>query len=265
MEGLFEGMQSAEAPEATVVAKPKNEEKSKKKEALRAAMQETLATDPLYTGKLRTLSDSLEVVNTLGYGKGGGLVKDPVKSAEEGKRSLAPTSKIVGYKVRNIGSEPIPYFTEVYAQNEAGVFVGSKVQKTLNPGETAYLTRQYMTMLTCQPEFSFTLANGRITGGSAKDNGDLKKKFESYYFTFTGEEGADVPTVNDDEVKLSIDEEIDGRSVVKAEFVETFGYLNNPKEGGRKGGRKASGNLGLTAQDYAANYVASLLKTSGIM
>lgn len=263
LEGLFEGMGTA-APEAPVAETKANRDKAAKKEALRSAMQETMATDPAYTQKLRKLSDALEVVNTLGYGRGGNIVVDKTKKTDDGKRGLVATSKVVGYRIHNIGTEPIPYMTEVFTQNEAGVYVGTQVQRTLNPGEYANLTRQFMTMLTCQPEFSFTLANGKILSGSAKETADVKKKLESYYFAFNREEGSETPTVNDDEVKLSIDEEVNGKSVVKEEFVEAFGFLNNPKEG-RKGGRKPAAGASLTAQDYSANYVASLLKQNGIM
>lgn len=265
---VFGGMtQEPVAP----VSNEKKEKLAAKKEMLRSAMQETMATDPQYTQKLRKLSDCLEVVNTLGYGKGGNIINDKsekavAEAAALGKeKMLVPTSKIVGYRVRNIGTESIAYMTEVFTQDENGVYVGTQVQRHLAPGETADLTRQYMTMLTCQPEFSFTLANGKIVGGSAKDTKDVKKKLESYYFTFNREEGADALNVNDDEVKLRIDKEVaPNKFVVTDEFAETFGFLNNPKEG-RKGGRKPAEGADLTAQDYSANYVASLLKSNGIM
>lgn len=269
MDSLFQGMGEMPNAEATSIEKDDavNKKKAEKKEKLKLAMQETMATDPNYIDKVRKLSDSLEVVKTLGAGDGGNIIRDKAKSSAD-HRELVSTSKIVGYRVRNIGSEPISYMTEEFAKNEEGIFVGTQVKKTLNPGETADLTRQYMTMLCCQPEFSFTLANGKIIMGSAaKSNSktvDLKKELETYYFKFTANEGEEAPQVNDDTVKLSVDEKVGDKMVVKPEFEATFGYLNNPKEG-RRGGRKASEKSGLTAQDYSANYVANLLKSSGMM
>lgn len=223
--------------------------------AMKASLKETVQTSPDFASKLRRLSNSIKVVNTLGYGKGGNIVVDKKESVNT--RVLKPTSAICGYKLENIGTEVIEYTTEVFTQDETGKFVGQVVKKQWNPGETINLTRQYTTMLCSMPEISFTLANGKIVSSSKKNPKSLKEELAAYYFAFNKSEDGTTPQVNDDEVKLSVDD-ADGK--VKPEYVETFGYLNNPKEGraARTKGAK------YTTQDLAANYIYKLLEEQGI-
>jgi hypothetical protein len=222
---------------------------------MKASLKETVQTSPDFASKLRRLSNSIKVVNTLGYGKGGNIVVD--KKASGDARVLKPTSAICGYKLENIGTEVIEYTTEVFSQDETGKFVGQVVKKQWAPGETINLTRQYTTMLCSMPEISFTLANGKIVSSSKKNAKSLKEELAAYYFAFNKSEDGTTPQVNDDEVKLSVDD-ADGK--VKPEYVETFGYLNNPKEGraARTKGAK------YTTQDLAANYIHKLLEEQGI-
>lgn len=223
--------------------------------AMKASLKETVQTSPDFASKLRRLSNSIKVVNTLGYGKGGNIVVD--KKASGDARVLKPTSAICGYKLENIGTEVIEYTTEVFTQDETGKFVGQVVKKQWAPGETINLTRQYTTMLCSMPEISFTLANGKIVSSSKKNAKSLKEELAAYYFTFNKNEDGTTPQVNDDEVKLSISD-ADGN--VKPEYIETFGYLNNPKE--NKAGRSKSTKY--TTQDLAANYIHKLLEEQGM-
>lgn len=229
--------------------------RKEKVSAMKASLKETVQTSPDFASKLRRLSNSIKVVNTLGYGKGGNIVVD--KKASGDARVLKPTSAICGYKLENIGTEVIEYTTEVFSQDETGKFVGQVVKKQWAPGETINLTRQYTTMLCSMPEISFTLANGKIVSSSKKNAKSLKEELAAYYFAFNKSEDGTTPQVNDDEVKLSVDD-ADGK--VKPEYVETFGYLNNPKEGraARTKGAK------YTTQDLAANYIHKLLEEQGI-
>lgn len=255
MDNIFTSLSNpVEAPVAESV---KDDERKAKINEMKAAFKEALMTDPTLKDRIQSLSGSLEVVNSLGFGDAGNIIVD--KSTPEGK--LQPTSQIVGYRVRNIGTTPIKYITEVYTKDATGKYVGTKVEKVLEPGQTADLTRQYMTILCSQPEFSFTLANGKIVRGSAKKVNSIKEELESYYFRFDKETGKNV---NDDEVKLNVGMKVDGKWVVKPEFVEAFGFLNNPKETA-KGGRKASVERQFSAQDIAANYVNKLIKEAGIL
>lgn len=256
MDSIFENV-GAEAAQVEVAKGDAVTKDAKKEriEEMKAAIKNTIATNPDYSKVLRRLSDSLKVVNTLGFGKGGNIIVDKSKA----ERTLKETPAICGYKVENIGSEPIKYTTEVYTQDATGKFVGTVTEKVLAPGKTADLTRQYMTMLTCQPEFSFRLANGKIISGVKKKPASIKAELEAHYFLFNKEEDGTQLQVNDDEIKLSVDEEVGGKRVVKKAFVETFGYLNNEKEAKeKKEGSK------FTTQDLAANLIATMLKEKGV-
>lgn len=238
--------------EATAV---ESAEKKQKVTAMKQALKETVSQDAQFGEKLRRLSGSLMVVNTLGAGKDGNIIVDKNSKAEG--RQLKATSQIVGYVVKNIGSEAMEYVTEVWAQDETGKYVPSQVTKTLNPGETACLTRQFMTMFCAKPEISFTLANGKIVSSSKKNAKTFKEELAAFYFSFNKSEDGTKIQVNDDEVKLAVDDE---NGKVKPEYVETFGYLNNPKEGrqARQKGQK------FTTQDLAANYINKMLESQGI-
>ena len=256
MEQVFANA-AVEAPVEGVVAGADTERKEKVK-AMKEALRETVSTDSSFSEKLRRLSNSIKVVHTLGYGKGGNIVVDKNASSSD-KRALKPTSAICGYEIQNIGDEAIEYQTEEFAQDETGKFVGTVIKKVLAPGATACLTRQYMTMFCAQPEISFTLANGKIVSSSKKNAKNLKEELAAYYFSFNKDESGTAPQVNDDEVKLSVDDE---NGKVKPEYVATFGYLNNPKEGKVRG---AKGGAKFTTQDLAANYINKLLHQEGTM
>lgn len=241
---------------ATPVEAPETSAKKEKVIAMKAALKETVASNPNFAQELHTLSNSVKVINTLGYGKGGNIVVDKAKSTAD-NRALKQTSAICGYIVENCGSEPITYKTEEYTQDETGKFVGSVVVKTMQPGERVQLTRQYMTMFCAQPAISFTLANGKIVSSSKKNAKSVKEELSAYYFSFNKSEDGSALQVNDDEVKLSVDD-ADGK--VKPEYVKTFGYLNNPKEGRAARAKGAK----FTTQDLAANYINKMLQEQSI-
>jgi hypothetical protein len=247
---------NAEAQAPVESAAVETAERKQKVQAMKAALKETVQSTPDFAQKLRRLSNSIKVVNTLGYGKGGNIVVDKNASSSD-KRALKPTSAICGYKIQNIGDEAIEYTTEEFAQDETGKYVGSIVKKTLAPGAFADLTRQYMTMFCAQPEISFTLANGKIVSSSKKNAKSLKEELAAYYFSFNKAEDGTTPQVNDDEVKLSVDDE---NGKVKPEYVATFGYLNNPKE---SRAARAKGSK-FTTQDLAANYIHKMLEEQGM-
>lgn len=259
MENIFSGIPTqvdevkAVEEVATVEEVKAPKTKDAKIEVMKEALKATLETDATYKEKLKSLSDTIEVTNTLGYGTSGNIVKVAGKG---GTRELVPTSAIVGYRLINKGPEPIKYTTEIYTKNEEGIYVGEVVERTANPGETFDLTRQYMTIFAAPPSISFTLGNGKIISGSRKKVNSLKEELESYYFTFNREEDGTLKQVNDDEVKLAVDHDVDGERVVKPEFAETFGFLDNPKPSRKKRAAKKK----YTTQDLAANYIHTLLK-----
>jgi hypothetical protein len=225
----------------------KKEEKKAFINGLKADLQTKLASDPDYVNRLQSLSNSLKVEHTLGAGVGGNIVVD--KTAPD--RKLKSTSQIVGYEVANIGTEPISYQTEVWTAGADGIYEAQQTEKVLNPGEHAFLTRKYMTILCSRPEISFTLANGKIISKVSKGK-STEELLSSFYYSFNDE-----TPVNDDRVKLSVDEDVNGQRVVKAEYVDTFGYLNNPKV--KKVGGAKEPKAKVSVQDMMANYINTLL------
>lgn len=237
--------------------------------AMKEAMKETTVVDPSFDEKLQKYSSHLEVINSLGFGDSGNLLFDKDNfdpnniNPKTGKpvRPLTPTSTVVGYRVRNNGEEAIKYTTEVWTKGADGKFVATKTEKVLAQGEVADLPRQYMTALCAIPEISFTLANGKIIKGSgAKGDKSLKAELESYYFKFNPSEDGTTKQINDDDVKLNISEKVGDKWVVKAEYEETFGFLNNQDEVKKKGKAKSK----YTSQDYAANYINKLISEQGL-
>lgn len=206
------------------VADEKKAKKSQMKSVLVNRLRETMKTDKTFADRVKTKSASLEVTRTLGFSDKGGLVVD---SGKEG-RSLVATSGIVGYEIHNIGTEAIPYKTAICKKGADGIWVATPTDAVLQPGDKTCLTRQYMTMLTAAPEFSFELANGKIQKGSgaSKEGKSTKDLLEAYYFVFNKDTGLQV---NDDEVKAAIAEKVEGKWVVKPEFEAVFGEWNNPK------------------------------------
>lgn len=244
-------------PKAT--SKAANPAKQAMKEAVNAAMAQTLQNDPTYVQRAKRLRGSIEVINTLGFADEGNLVQAvSAKDSPDGKRKLAPEGKIVGYVIKNIGDEAIPVRTEKYTQDPAtGRWVGNVVDVTLNPGETAYLTRKYLTFLAIQAEFSMEFANGSVVRGSNKvSEGDVDGLMEAFYFSFSD------PTikVHDPAIKVQIGEKVKSDTgeawVVKAEFAEDFGYLNNQKE---KAVAKRTRKAGPEQNEKLANYLRTLL------
>lgn len=137
------------------------------------------------------------------------------------------------------------------------------MEKEVKPGEQVDLTRQYMTMLCAKPEISLTLANGKVIRGSrAKSASTLKEELESYYFRFDRDEKGKLKQINDEGVKINVGNKVKGAWVVKDEFVETFGYLNNGSKRKTNGGTKKKDQF--TKQDMEANYIAKRLQEAGM-
>lgn len=243
----------------------KKQEKSKKLKEMSQLLKETINTDPTFQTKVRSLSERLSVVNTLGYGEGGNIIVDEAtKNLPKDQRKLVTTSQIVGYRVANTGDQPIKYLTEEFTKNAEGVYEGQRVEKVMAAGEQVDFTRKYMTIFCAQPEISFQLSNGKIVRGSGSVKpGDIDGELEAHYFSFNDKN----IKVNSDTMKLNVaakKKAADGTAkwVVKPEFEKTFGYLNNAKATGKRG-RGPSTTSKYTTQDMAANYINRLLQESG--
>lgn len=235
------------------------EERKAKINAIKSAYAETVSEDTEFKAKANRLRGSVEMVNTLGYGKGGNIIVDKENSTrnDDGsikERKLVQTPKIVGYALKNIGNEVIPYTTEVYTKNAEGVYVGEVVQREFKPGETIVLNRKYMTMFCSAPEFGLALANGKMIESSKKKTGSADEMLTSYYFSFSKDLNLDV---NSDEVKISIGEDKN----IKPEYLETFGYLCNAPAVRERGSKKESG---VDVGTMAACYIRKILKEQGM-
>lgn len=265
----FEGFEKLDDVKETApeVAGGKDAKKAVKRERVKmmqGMLKDTIQNDPTFATRACALSNSLEVVNTLGFGDKGSIEVDKTQPVgADGKRPLKNTAAIVGYRVKNIGEAPIQYKTEEYTKNEDGVWVGQLVEKTLNAGESVELTRKYMTILCAEPEISFKLSNGKMVRGSKSvKNGDQDAELEAYYFVFADSDSK----VNDDAIKDRVDRKVKTETgykyVVAEEYETTFGYLNNGKSAGRKAKIDKSKFDG---QVMAANYVHRMLQDSGKM
>ncbi len=235
-------------------------DKKDKVAAMKEAYRETLLVDSNYLNKRNSLSESLEVVNSLCFGNSGNIVVDKSKKSE---RELVATSQIVGYSVKNTGKQDIIYQTEDWKQDENGEYIGTKVEKTLKPGKLTAVTRQYMTMMCARPEISFSLANGKIIRGSGATSAkSVKEILESYYFRFNKDENGVTKQINDEGIKINISEKVDGKWIVKKEYVETFGYLNNELKEREKDGK--GGKEKYNSQELEANYINKLIEEAGL-
>lgn len=203
--------------------------------------------------EISTHSNDLIVVNTLSYTDGGGLIVDRNNITSQNQRPLVTVPEIVGYNVKNEGTEPIKYHTELWSKDENGVYVATPTELVLNPGETAPFTRKTLTMLASNIEYSFVLGNGKLI---PRLDSNLEKMLNGTYFKFEDPE----LTVHDDSVKLAIADKIGDKWVIKPEFEATFGFLNNEKPKApaakRATSRKAS------RQALVSNYVRNLLNQS---
>lgn len=230
----------------------KKDDKKAVKQAMKAALQETLASDPDFEKKVSVLSDKIEMVHSLGYSGKKSLILDKEKYGKTGSRgndALVPVPAIVGYQFKNNSDQTIDYTTEVFAKDEAtGDFVGKVVQKQWAPGDVITLSRKYVAVNFSRPEFSFTLANG-IVITAMRGAKSIDEQLANCYFKLA--DGSDFE-INDPQVKVAIDDD----RIVKPEFVETFGYLMNAKKRATKGSSKSN----LTTQAVTANYIRSLIE-----
>lgn len=175
-------------------------------------------------------------------------------------RKVVNRPENVGYEIKNVSDKALDYKTEVYAQDETGKYVATAVQKSLAPGETAQITRTFLTVMTLAEEFNFTLGNGAVIVKPGKKE-SATDNLQKGYFQFRKDSGMDV---NSPEVKIIISEEVNvngvTKNVVKPEFVECFGFLNNEKEKAAKKERTAKApTVKPTTAEVTAAYLRAQL------
>lgn len=176
------------------------------------------------------------------------------KGNHKAYRRVVTESQVVGYKIKNESDKPIEYQTELFHAEPDGTFVGTKTVSILKPGETAYISRLYMAKLLVKEEFNMTIRNGILIGKLSKVDSDIETALAAQYFAFNKASGMDV---HSPEVKIQIGEQVNvggvTKYVVKKEFEEVFGYLNNT-EAAKVRGRKSTKATGPkpTAQELSA-------------
>lgn len=202
----------------------------------------------------------------LAKGNGKNTYEPPFKKGAEtttasGKnnvyRKVTSQPDNVGYIIQNVSDKPIDYTTCLYTKNDEGKYVGEEVKKTLAPQEETAIARPYLTRLALQEEFNLCLGNGKIICKIGNKSKDAKSLLESPYFSFDSSVGLDV---NSPEIKDLIHEIVDvngvQKYVVKEEYVELFGYLNNEAEksaAGRRGGKAKSSVIKPPQNEIAAH------------
>lgn len=254
-----------QAPE--VAANTDDAKKASKKEEAAKRQRifiQSVKDDPTFAQRHCIWSNSLQVVHSLGYTDKGNIVRNG--KTKDSKGDLGNTGAIIGYEILNTGEQAIPYNTEEYTKDDTGVWVGTPVQKTLEPGQTVCLTRKYTALLCSVTEISFQLANGIIMSGSGtpKDPADMDKFLSSYYFKFNDSKYK----VNSSEIKINVGQKVkdeNGADVweVKPEYETQFGYLNNPEK--PKAGKRKGDKLSANTQDVASAYVRHLMEEMGSM
>lgn len=260
------GEDDVQVPTAPVTKGAKKAAKKFAAPEVKAAMSKEIQENPDIVNLLSTESKNIYMAYSLGYGTRGGMIHDKEQSKKEGKRVLVQVPEIVGYQLKNIGDKPIRYQTEVYTQNADGKYVGEVVERELPPDGSVNLTRKYVSILLSRPEFSFTLANGKLQAPTTKVSEKSLDELLEARFYFTGEEKESGRSVNSDEDKILIDSEgPDGTRQLKPEFVETFGFLANETE--KAEGKKRSGGRGksISFQEQFAAYIRSQLAQNSNM
>lgn len=161
--------------------------------------------------------------------------EDMMKNNKENRfRRVANEAENVGYEVQNVSNEPIVYRATSWVKDENGRFVPNEHEETIAPGAKVYLTRKELAMITIAVPFNMSLANGHVTLKKSKDPADALD-LSNCYFGFDKNAQMDI---NSPDVKILIHnkKKVNGTTqyIVKPEFEEKFGYLNNAKDVERK-------------------------------
>lgn len=265
----------------TAAETAKKEEKKAEQKALETAFMAKVKSDDAYAAAIRTRSKDLEVVKSLGFGDSGSLVVDkaqPFKLDEHGNKILSKKStpdkpryvrnylmeaKIVGYVIKNVSDQPIPYTTVQATKGADGVWTETVVDKVLAPHTEAAIPKKYLTALAARPEFSLVFANGTMKKSSTKTpvgTDTLDEALEAFHFS-AGKEGT---PVNSDEFKINIsvpETTADGTKVwkVKPEFEATFGIYNNAEVKKTAAPKAKKNGKSFTSTDVSAFYIQSLM------
>lgn len=148
-------------------------------------------------------------------------------------RGLVVTPAVIGYKVRNIGSQSIPIIRMTATPDH------TTSQTVLNPGQSMCLNRAEMTLLASKPEVGCTFANGKLVNSSKKI---VKSRYEylvAHYFSFermqvnsedthryslTNPAASDGVNVNNPNIKIDV------RKLESPDIINTYFTPVNPAQ-----------------------------------
>lgn len=181
--------------------------------------------------KVYSLSDSIEVIDTIGFGNKNIKYSKSYKDMQsDGAKTIEYCPSVVGFVIKNVGNTAIPYKTMEYKLNaETKKYVGTEVDKELKSGDTAIISRRYFTMLVSNPEFSFKVKNGKVSRGNSTQkimkslvgkeltNEDKFKLLDSYKFEFDADTGR---RTYDFGIVLGVKGED-----IEEKYLKTFAYL----------------------------------------
>lgn len=269
-----EGTATEGTATATVEEAPKTTGKvAKAKDPLELEKQALLIArsknDPQFQESLNKYSENIEVIGALGFGDSGNFMVDKLKPVKDnGKANLVPTSEILGYIVVNHGTEAIPYRATNWKKNEeTGEYEAVTEQAMFEPGVPTRFTKSELALMSSIAEISHRFRNGilKVKNASSKSFDEL---INSYFFNFSKDKNEDGNTftrsVHDDEFKKAIaKKDADGKWHVKEEYLDKFGYLENPDAQAANG--SAKGKKKYTAQEVSANYIFMKAKEEGIL
>lgn len=247
---------------ATDSGKQNREAAAKRVKALKQIYADTVKENGGQDSAVRgSKSGNIELVAPLGYTDSGSIVNGNKLKNADGTPKIGKDGKpvyeklvsprIVGYAIKNIGSEPIQYEGTVCVF-EDGVYKKTAVAKTLNPGETVALRKADITRLISREEYNLKVSNAVLNSAGAAKAQDVEALLNAYSFAYT-DETIKVP----DQIQPVGDKVGDDEWVVKPEYKETFGFLENPTA--PKARKARSSAPAADTQTLNANYIQRVL------
>lgn len=242
---------------------------------LKAQFMKLYVTDESFRDAINNpRSEDIECIGVIAYGDKGGMQnKGKEKKDKDGKHGVFNTSDIVGYRLKNVGNSPITYRTFKSAKREDGTWQRDIVSAVAQPGDEMVLPKWAVTELMARIEYSFRGKNFKlatrgisrfVAAGVPVGDEELINRLSKWYVLMdTGNF-----SVQDDKYKknISVPEEDEATGVKKwvvVEYVDTFGYLNDPSYNKKSGSRKRrSTKQKVSKQSAAANYIRELIAKS---
>lgn len=235
---------------------------------------EATANIPAADPNLHRLSDSLALVAVLGDPSDPDTVTERDENGNAVSKDVKP--RIVGYRVKNVGSEPIPAIYapigEDWSRNNRLSHVEEISQKPIAPGETVDLTIFETAALYSIPEINLKASGGEhpsigvLTQSKAKSSTESSSKGGANFQVRLTAPNASIRDLDYIEV-LTVDvKTVDGTQrrsnhQIKPEFAEKFSPIATSR--GRRNRPSAAGagrSSAPTRSPQAEAFLASLQK-----